>query len=315
MERIYLLVGDSDYLVNGKIKYYQKESNIDEFNIITYDAEELELSDLVQELFTVSFFSQSKMVIVNHAEHLNKYAKEDLKDLIKYIENPSEDIVLVFAAKAMDETHAIYDALSKHAYIDQIKSFDSTQLPKYIEEQFLMDGYTIDKDAILELAIRTQNELYHLHQEIEKLKLFTIEEKRISRLEIEQLVSRSLEDNIFTFSTAFLKGDTRQYVAIYDDLMSSKMPPSTIFNHLFQTVNLIYQAYFFMKQGKSQEQIAQSLGISTGRAYYVIKEAKEQNMKRIEKTIKDLAKLDVLIKSGRQDEKLGFELLLLGNLK
>lgn len=315
MEKVYLVVGDSAYLVNGKIKYYQNESHIDPFSVITYDGEELELNELVQELYTISFFSHSKMIIVNHLESFTRYSIDELKELIKYIQNPSEDTILVFSASEFNETNPLYDVIEKHAYIDQIKSVDAQQLPKYIEEQFKMDGYHVDSDAILELTLRTQNELYALHQEIEKLKLYTIDEKRISKLEVQLLVPRTLEDNIFNFSTAYLKGDTRQYVAIYDDLMQSKMTTNTIFNHLFQTVSLIYQANMMMKQGKNQEQIAYALGISTGRAYYVIKEAKEQNIKRIEKTIKDLAKLDVLIKSGRQDDKLGFELLLLGNLK
>ena len=67
-------------------------------------------------------------------------------------------------------------------------------------------------------------------------------------------------------------------------------------------------------QGLNQKSLAETLGISSGRAYHVMKEAKLQSRADLESLIHGLAKLDVDIKSGVKDEKLGFELLLLRRL-
>ncbi len=315
MEPVYLLLGQSVFLIKKHIKTYQLSAGVDPFNIITLDANETEIDDIVQELNTVSLFGDLKMIIVENIDGFTRYDQEQLEPLIKYLEKPSQDVIIIFSAETLPKDHLLSSVLEKYAYIENVKSLEGSALPIYVKKAFDEDGYIIDGRTVQILIDRAGTDMFSLHQEIDKLKAFAVDSKTISTLDVESLVPRSLEDNIFAFSSAYLRGDTKMYMQIYDDLLGSKMQSSTLLTHLFKTVNLILQAQNLLKQGYSQESIANYLSISSGQAYYVVKEAKVQKRNRLEKLVKDLAKLDVSIKTGMQDDKLGFELLLLGNLR
>lgn len=314
MEPVYLLVGQSVFLIKEQIKLYQEAAAVDPFNMVLLDGLDTEIEDVIKELVTVSFFSQTKMIVVENIDSFVRYEKDQLMPLIKYLEKPSSDVILILSAQEIPKNHSLGDALSKYAFIETIKSLELSSLPIYVHKLFSKDGYKIDGRTIEALIERTGNDLFLLHQEVEKLKTYAYDEKVIVLDDVNLLVPRNLEDNIFAFSSAYLKGDVKGYMQIYDDLLGSKINSSTILNHLFNTVNLILQTKTLLDQGSNQESVANYLKVSTGRAYHLIREAKVQNTLKLERLIKNLAKLDLEIKTGLKDEKLGFELLLLGSL-
>ncbi len=314
MEPVYLLVGQSVFLIKEQIKLYQEAAAVDPFNMVLLDGLDTEIEDVIKELVTVSFFSQTKMIVVENIDSFVRYEKDQLMPLIKYLEKPSSDVILILSAQEIPKNHSLGDALSKYTFIETIKSLELSSLPIYVHKLFSKDGYKIDGRTIEALIERTGNDLFLLHQEAEKLKTYAYDEKVIVLDDVNLLVPRNLEDNIFAFSSAYLKGDVKGYMQIYDDLLGSKINSSTILNHLFNTVNLILQTKTLLDQGSNQESVANYLKVSTGRAYHLIREAKVQNTLKLERLIKNLAKLDLEIKTGLKDEKLGFELLLLGSL-
>ncbi|WP_162146794.1 DNA polymerase III subunit delta [Acholeplasma granularum] len=314
MESIYLLIGQSAFLINEQIKVYQEQFKINEFNLIKIDALDSDIDVINQELQTVSFFSELKMVIIENVDSLNRFDENQLTIFLKYLEKPSDDIVLILSAITLPKNHVIETYLSKYAFIETIDQLEGKALEQYILNKFTEEGYYIEHDAIVTLLERTQNDLFLLNQEAQKIKTYALEDKSIKKEDVELLVTRNLEDNIFAFSTAYLKGNIRICIQIYEDLLTTKMQPSMIFSHLYNTINLILQTKKLIDEGLNQTTIASSLGVSTGRAYHLIKEAKQQRKADLEHLIKSLAQLDVDIKSGNKDDKLGIELLLLRRL-
>lgn len=311
MEKVYLLLGESSYLIKERIEKIKEEFGRDELNINKFDAEETHLNDILLELQTLSFFGDKKLIVVENVEAFNKYSEHDLESFIHYIKNPSDDIVLILTLHDFPKSVHLKDALEKYTYIETIKDLEENALPLYLYKIFSKDGYQIDSKTLKALIERVGVDLFLLNQEIEKLKTYKLHEKRITIDDIYQLVPRTLEDNIFVFMKAFLKEDTKMYLSIYDDLIQSKIPVLTIMNQLYSNLSLILQIQYLIEDGHKQESIQNFLGLSSGRTYYLMKDAKEQNKKQIERIIKDLAILDYEIKTGQKEDKLGFELLLM----
>lgn len=314
MESTYLLVGQSAFLINEQIKTYQQTFKLDQFNIVKLDALDTEIENINQELQTVSFFSDLKMVVIENIESLTRYDDQVLQVFYKYLEQPSDDIVLILTIPEIPKDHSLGSYLEKYTYIETIESLSGDALKAYIQTQFSQDGYQIEDKSIELIIERTQSDLFSIHQEINKIKMYAYDHKVIYLDDVEMLVTRNLEDNIFNFTAAYLRSNIKSYMQIYDDLLINKMPSSTIFNHLFNTIQLILQTKHLMEQDLNQKLIAENLGVSSGRAYHLMREAKQQNRKDLEQLLHGLAKLDVEIKSGTKDEKLGFELLLLRRL-
>ena len=58
--------------------------------------------------------------------------------------------------------------------------------------------------------------------------------------------------------------------------------------------------------------IAKLFGFSSGRAYYLVRDAKSIELSKLERYLEQLADLDYDSKSGKIDPRLGFELFILG---
>ena len=66
-----------------------------------------------------------------------------------------------------------------------------------------------------------------------------------------------------------------------------------------------------MAKGLNQNTIASKMKMSSGRIYYILKNAKNYDLEDIESNIQKLANLDLKIKTGAIDKRIGFEEFLL----
>ncbi len=73
----------------------------------------------------------------------------------------------------------------------------------------------------------------------------------------------------------------------------------------------MYNTSVLLKSNVHQAEIAQIFNVSSGKAYYMIKNAKEYNFELIKKNLAYLNDLELKIKSGIIEENLGLELYIL----
>ena len=73
----------------------------------------------------------------------------------------------------------------------------------------------------------------------------------------------------------------------------------------------LLSTYRLLKFGYSQSDIAKFYNVSTGKAYYLVQEAKSFQLSTLEYYVDKLAELDYKIKSGQLDKTVAIDLLLL----
>ena len=79
---------------------------------------------------------------------------------------------------------------------------------------------------------------------------------------------------------------------------------SNSFKDLLTTAKLL-------KAGYSQHDISRLYNVSSSRAYYIVKDAKNFRIEDLENYVTKMADLDFKIKSGKIDKNIGIELILL----
>jgi DNA polymerase-3 subunit delta len=73
----------------------------------------------------------------------------------------------------------------------------------------------------------------------------------------------------------------------------------------------MYNVSILLKGGMSQNDIAALFNVSSGRAYYMVRNAKSSSLSKIKSNLEDLVQLEADIKSGRIKDDLGLELFFL----
>ncbi|MBE0700748.1 MAG: DNA polymerase III subunit delta [Acholeplasmataceae bacterium] len=312
-ELIYLYHGNNDFLLNISIEEKIKQLDVDSFNIIKYDLLENPSDDILEDLQTVSFFADKKVIVVKNLQELSKESNQVVSDWISYFEKPNPDVILIISLNEIIPTDIpLGKALHKFAYIERIKEMDKKEYPDFVKNLFRKFHYTITDTAVETLLDRTNLDFTLLSQEAEKLMLFSYDTKEITEKAVLLLVSRNLEENIFELTNALLNKNQSKTIEIFYDLVSRNEDPIRILSNIVGKVRELMHAKLLIDKGYSQDQIAEHFHIKSGRAYYLVRNAQGISFSILETHLKKLSKLDYEIKSGKIDKKLGVELYLLG---
>lgn len=92
--QIYLISGESIRLIDEEVnKLISKEKNVEYFDLNT-----LELEDILTEAQYVSMFSDKRVIVVKNSFIFgsSKVSDKKMEILLKYLENPNEDTVIIF---------------------------------------------------------------------------------------------------------------------------------------------------------------------------------------------------------------------------
>jgi DNA polymerase III subunit delta len=310
---MYLFIGNDPFLVDNAVEQLVKKLDVDPFNVLTYDLDEHGLDELLQEMNTISFFADKKIIKIKHPWFFYEEKTDDyLSDLIKYFHNPNEDTTLIFMLeRGMDASLPATKEAKKYVRIETVADMAKEDFKPYVKKAFESLKYTIEDLAVDELLERTNFDISMLNNEIAKLKLFAFDDKRIALKDIKQLVARNLEENIFELTNAVLAKNKKRILEVYYDLLEKNEDPIRIIFNISSKLKETIQTKQLLEKGYNQEAIASYFNVKSSKAYYMVKNAQQISKQNLESLYEKLSNLDYDIKSGRMDKKLGLELFLL----
>lgn len=312
-EAIYVFQSQNEYLLHHNVEAKIKEFGVDPFNTMRYDLLETKSEDILEDMQTISFFFEQKVIVIKNIQVLDKENEDNFKRWVSYFEKPNPDVyVIIELLEALPKTSRTQDLLMKYALIEKIKDMDKDEYPPFVKNMFKKFSYTISDEAISSLLERTNYDFILLSQEAEKLMLFSYDSKEIQEKDVILLVSRNLEENIFELTNALLSKDQAKTIEIFYDLVARNEDPLRILNFIVNKVRELIHTKLLIEKGYRQDEVAEHFNIKSGRAYYLLKNAKQVDFNLLESHLKKLSKLDYDIKSGKIDKKLGLELYLLG---
>lgn len=234
-----------------------KENNFTEATISFYDLDEVLLQDALEDLDTYSFLSDKKVIIIENIESI-KYDdfKKDFDHLLKYIDNPNSDNLLIIEAHKLNNVLKITKELKNKCKYISIE-IDSK---KYIKDS--LNGYKIDTNTINLLDEYCLGDITKIDGECAKLKNYKIDDKIITREDIEELVVRKLGDEkelTFAFSRSLAEKDIKSALLKYHELLSYDIEPLSIIGLLASQIRIIYQVKILEKRHLSDKEIADML--------------------------------------------------------
>jgi DNA polymerase-3 subunit delta len=305
----YLISSDDTEALNNKIEEIYKSFNL-EFDVTRYDLEEDNIYNIIDELSTISLFDNPKFVIAKALGKLALASERQINELLMVMNNKDSNNVLVLTC--LDKIDFKNDNLAKvrkySVYFDiRIKNIP---LDTYAHDYLLKNGYTIDSQALSELVKYSVN-LATLRNNLDILISFKDENKRIEEKDVSKMIKQPLEDNIFQLIDMVLAKNKKAVFKMYNDFRIENIPPTYIISMLINKFQEMYDVYHLAKGGADQQSIMDLYNVSSGKAYYMLKNSKAASLDEIKNNLNELMDLDYKIKSGKVDQYLGLELYLL----
>lgn len=307
----YLLYCNDKAILNHEIEKIKSKLSIPEEEIIYYDINDI--NNIVIEAQTISMFSDKKILIVDGTSYLSD--KKDI-DNIKLLEdyfdnyNPNTYMIFVSYSDSIDSKKRLVKLISANGICKKLEASDS-YLENYAFNYMKDSGYKFDKILCTYLVSRCGHNLDNLKNELDKLMLYKINNKEITRDDINKLTSENIEESIFDLVNAIIKKDTAKAIKLYNNFVLEGMDVTQIINMLASQVRLLFQVKRLYNQGKSNDEISKILEFkSVYRVKYLLSDSYYYTEKDLLNILSDLALLDKDIKLGLRDGNVGIELLI-----
>ncbi len=313
---IYLFTGTSEIFIKNRMNRIIQSFSKYEYTIIKYDMETTSLSTVLSDAIAVPFLEELKIIILKNPKFLTKSAtstKDEIKAMLKYLKNPCDSTLLIIDATntVINQSNEIYKMLKNVARIIDYPDPEEIELKGWIVRSFDANGIDIKDDALTLLLEYIGDDQARLSQEIDKLSSYVGKGGTIRKEDIKLLVPKNINNEIYLLIKAIINHDLALTNQIYDNLITHTKDSLTIFSLISNKFKELLSTYRLLKYGYSQSDIAKFYNVSTGKAYYIVQEARAFKLSDLEFYIDKLAELDYQIKSGKLDKTIGLELLLL----
>lgn len=290
---IYVFLGNEINLLKRRIDGLKHELNIN--NIIEYDFDDSNIIDILNEVNYVDLFNEKKLIIVSNFS-FKKVKDAFEKELLRYIDNMNDNVIILKCIdESLDERKNITKKLREKCKVEEIKKMDYKELHEYITNMFVSNNKKITYNQVKEILNRCEYNDDLAINETEKLLLYKLGEDVITDDDIDKVVSKSSEKEIFTLSDAVMKKNLKQIFNSYNILIRSGIEPVVLIDNLARQFRTLYQVKILCKT-MDEKEISRKLGLNP----YVVKKAHE-NVNNYEEeelinNLYELSNLDIDIK-------------------
>ena len=293
-----------------------------DLNYSYFDMKEASYAEVELDLVSLPFFADEKIVILDHLLDLTTAKKrnltdEDLKQFENYLENPSESTRLViFAEGKLDSKRRLVKLLKRDSQIIEATTPKEQDLKRYFSSQAQELGLQFVGDSLDQLLLKSGYDFGESQKNLALLQAYK-EDGQITLEEIEEVVPKSLQDNIFDLTQMILKCQIDQARNLVKDLRLQGEDEIKLIAILLSQFRMYSQVKIFSEEGQSESQIVASLSDLSGRKVnpyqvkFALRDSRRLSLSFLKQAMMTFIEADYAIKSGTYEKDYLFDLALL----
>lgn len=301
---IILIFGQENFLVQQKFRELKKDylAKNPQAQIEVFDLEDDQVKEVEESLQSgTSLFSPKKLLILKNIFSLSGTGYEKMYQLIKKASKENGDLTMIIAESGKPKGKML-NYLKRNAKLLEFKQLDQAQLKKWITEEVRNrsnDQLTISQDALTSLCEITQCNLWHIHNEIDKLIQFC-SKGEISINDLEEVTKGQIETGIFDLVDAIGIKDKPRAIELKNNLVMQGDNEFYIFSMIHTQLRNIMKVSECASKGITDHaQVSKLCSMHP----FVVKKTLSQQGKFDKGELKEIfslaAKIDVMAKSGK----------------
>lgn len=310
----YLFYGENTFLIQEKVKSLEtkfKAVQGDGAGIIKLEGERITQAEIIEAVFTLSFFENKKLVEIKNL--LIGKSPVDLREFIlKNLEKmPAETIVIFIEEGLPDMRTALFKALNRPRFAQKFSDLSSTELNQWIKTKVTELGGQITAEAVSKLILFVGSDLWRLGQEIEKLVLYRQENETIKPADVDSLVWAENNQNVFDFIDTLAGKNQAKAVSIFHRLVASGQNEQYLFSMMVYQYRQMLIVADLIAGNVPAGSIASKAKIHPFVVKKILSVLQHYDQNELERIYQKLKDCDASIKSGEVEGPLAFDLLLL----
>lgn len=287
-----------------------------------FDMKEASYPDVEIDLVSLPFFSEEKIVILDHFLDITTAKKryltdDELKSFEQYLENPADTTKLViFAEGKLDSKRRIVKLLKRDGKIFEASEPKEQDLRTYFSKQVQEQGLELRSQVLEELLIKSGFDFSEISKNLAFLKDYK-KDGIITSEDIAEAIPKTLQDNIFDLTQMILHQKVDAARSLVRDLTLQGEDEIKLIAIMLGQFRIFAQVKILFENGRNESQIVADLSGYLGRKVnpyqikYALRDVRSLSLEILQKSLSCLIETDYQIKSGVYEKDYLFDLALL----
>ncbi len=309
----YILYGNDENRMKQKMDSLKKKHAIEE--LIAFDCNQSDQSDILNEMDSFSIFDQKKMLILKNASFLSSKDTTHFNlEAFAKRSDANDQLIVVYCclSEKLDKRKKLVKQMIEQSTVISCLNLDDQSKNSYLIELMKEKKVSFDRDAFKWFSNRVGNNPIRIESEVEKCSIYS---DHITLEDCKALVSIEPLDNVFKMTDALLDGKALLLLSYYRNFRKLNMSSSAIVSLLSGQLRFLFQVRVCMEKGLNQNQIAQEMHAHPYRIKVNMQRAYRFDLDQLLDQLCQLAEYDQSRKLGLVNEDEGFEQFILNLLK
>jgi len=306
---MYLLYGEEDYL-RKQYRDKLKEALVppdDTMNYHYYEGKDINVGEIIDLAETLPFFADKRVIILENSG-LCKSGGDALAD---YLKQPAESVVIILVETQTDKRSRLFKVIKDQGRACEFIAQNEQTLKRWIASLAKQDGKKISESTAEFFLEKTGTDMANIRTEWEKLVCYAMDKEIIEPADIETVCTQRVSNRIFDMVAAIAEKRQKEALDMYHDLLTLKEPPMGILALIARQFNLMLQVKELQQKGMGGRQIADKVGLAPFIVQKYERQASRFKMRELKEALSACVEADEAVKSGRLNDVLSIELLII----
>lgn len=305
---VYLLYGEEAYLkrlYKNKLRAALTAPD-DSMNYTYYEGKGINPNEIIDMAETMPFMAEKRLIVIENSG----FFKNKCDELADYFEDPSDSTCFVFVEAEVDKRSRLYKRVKERGRIAELNAQDEKSLVRWIVGSLNRENKKITQSAAALFLTKTGADMENIQRELEKLICYVGERDSINIEDVEAICTTVITNNIFEMIDAIAKKQQKKALELYYDLLTLKEPPMRILFLITRQFNLLLQVKDLARLGFNAAETAKKAGLHSFVAGKYVSQSKSFDSKWLADAVEICAGTEEAVKTGRINDILSVELLI-----
>ncbi len=313
LRQVYLLYGEERYLrrqYRDKLRGALCEEG-DTMNVHFFEGRGIDTAAVIDLAETMPFFARRRVIFLSDSGLF----KSGGEKLAEYLANPSETAFFVFTESEVDKRSRLYKAVQSRGYAAEFAVQDENTLKRWVAGILNREGKLVTEKTVLHFLSKTGTDMENIQMELEKLVCYCLDRETVTAEDVEAVCTTRVSSHIFDMVNAVALGQPRQALDLYYDLLALKEPPMRILFLIARQCNILLQVKELKNKGFDSRSIASKVGVPPFAAGKYLTQASRFKSSVLRRAVEKCVEAEEAVKTGRLNEKMSVEILILSALQ
>lgn len=311
-KQAYLLYGEERYLRRQYRDRLRKAlcGEDDTMNTHFYEGKNINLGEIIDLAETLPFLAERRVIFISNSGLF----KSGGEKMAEYLAAPNGSTFFVFTESEVDKRSKLFKTVQSKGYAADFAVQDEKTLKRWIGGTLGREGKKITENTVQQFLTKTGTDMENIQMELEKLICYCMDKEVVTDEDVEAVCTTRISSHIFDMINAIADKKQKEALELYYDLLALKEPPMRILFLIARQCNMLLQAKELKSKGHDRRSIASKIGVPPFAAGKYLAQASRFKPEKLRQAVVKCVEAEEAVKSGRMNDVMSVEILILSVL-